>query len=202
MTCWGRSIGPTEVMVNLSCKNTREACLGTKRWCLWRKYSGAGPPMPCTCVVRILRQILKLLMSCGFACAFQQRIDQALDKMDSKDINERRRGDLDKFLTTTNTKAAVFRDIIIESGILPETHVRRMSSTPTKRVDCFELSHMLAWAPIVGKQKIRKVNSRQRPVQPPDHHNLSVKDVSTSNWGYSQLLVGKYLAHIIAYGIS
>lgn len=37
--------------------------------------------------------------------------------MDSKDINERRRGDLDKFLTTTNTKAAVFRDIIIESGV-------------------------------------------------------------------------------------
>ncbi len=38
--------------------------------------------------------------------------------MDSKDINERRRGDLDKFLTTTNTKAAVFRDIIIESGTM------------------------------------------------------------------------------------
>lgn len=38
--------------------------------------------------------------------------------MDSKDINERRRGDLDKFLTTTNTKAAVFRDIIIESGMI------------------------------------------------------------------------------------
>lgn len=38
--------------------------------------------------------------------------------MDSKDINERRRGDLDKFLTTTNTKAAVFRDIIIESGMM------------------------------------------------------------------------------------
>lgn len=37
--------------------------------------------------------------------------------MDSKDINERRRGDLDKFLTATNTKAAVFRDIIIESGM-------------------------------------------------------------------------------------
>lgn len=37
--------------------------------------------------------------------------------MDSKDINERRRGDLDKFLSTTNTKAAVFRDIIIESGV-------------------------------------------------------------------------------------
>lgn len=37
--------------------------------------------------------------------------------MDPKDINERRRGDLDKFLTTTNTKAAVFRDIIIESGV-------------------------------------------------------------------------------------
>lgn len=54
-----------------------------------------------------------------FACTFQRRIDQALDNMDSKDINERRRGDLDKFLTTTNTKAAVFRDIIIESGIVP-----------------------------------------------------------------------------------
>lgn len=47
---------------------------------------------------------------------FQGRIDKVLDKMSSKDINERRRGDLDKFLTTTNTKAAVFRDIIIESG--------------------------------------------------------------------------------------
>ena len=47
----------------------------------------------------------------------QGRIDQALDGMDPKDINERRRGDLDKFLTTTNTKAAVFRDIIIESGV-------------------------------------------------------------------------------------
>lgn len=47
---------------------------------------------------------------------FQGRIDKVLDTMSSKDINERRRGDLDKFLTTTNTKAAVFRDIIIESG--------------------------------------------------------------------------------------
>lgn len=38
--------------------------------------------------------------------------------MDSKDINERRRADLENFLATTNAKAAVFRDIIIESGLL------------------------------------------------------------------------------------
>eukprot|EP00903_Cladosiphon_okamuranus_P022456 g20655.t1 len=55
----------------------------------------------------------------------QGRIDRALDGMDSKDINERRRGDLDKFLTTTNTKAAVFRDIIIESEYDPLEPNRR-----------------------------------------------------------------------------
>ena len=52
-----------------------------------------------------------------FGRDIQGRIDRALDGMDRKDINERRREDLDKFLTTTNTKAAVFRDIIIESGV-------------------------------------------------------------------------------------
>ena len=52
-----------------------------------------------------------------FGHDIQGRIDRALDGMDPKDINERRREDLDKFLTTTNTKAAVFRDIIIESGV-------------------------------------------------------------------------------------
>lgn len=36
--------------------------------------------------------------------------------MDPKQINERRRADMDKFLATTNTKASIFRDIIIESG--------------------------------------------------------------------------------------
>ncbi|CAB1107316.1 unnamed protein product [Ectocarpus sp. CCAP 1310/34] len=57
--------------------------------------------------------------------AIQGRIDKVLDKMSSKDINERRRGDLDKFLTTTNTKAAVFRDIIIESEYDPLEPNRR-----------------------------------------------------------------------------
>lgn len=51
--------------------------------------------------------------------SIQRRIDEALETMDTKDINERRRGDLDKFLATTNTKVAVFRDIIIESGSYP-----------------------------------------------------------------------------------
>lgn len=49
-------------------------------------------------------------------CTIQRRIDEALNSMDSKTINERRRGDLEKFLATANAKAAVFRDIIIESG--------------------------------------------------------------------------------------
>lgn len=52
---------------------------------------------------------------------YQGRIDQDLEKMSSRDINERRRGEMDKFLTTTNTKAAVFRDIIIESGTSAST---------------------------------------------------------------------------------
>eukprot|EP00752_Nemacystus_decipiens_P010646 g9482.t1 len=57
--------------------------------------------------------------------AIQGRIDRTLAGMDPEDINERRRGDLDKFLTTTNTKAAVFRDIIIESEYDPLEPNRR-----------------------------------------------------------------------------
>ncbi|CAM9913112.1 unnamed protein product, partial [Choristocarpus tenellus] len=49
----------------------------------------------------------------------QEQIDEAVAAMDSRDINERRRGDMQKFLTTTNTKAAIFRDIIIESEYDP-----------------------------------------------------------------------------------
>lgn len=59
------------------------------------------------------RAFVGVMKQCFFT---QQRIDGALEGMDSKVINERRREDLHKFLTTTNTKAAVFRDIIIESG--------------------------------------------------------------------------------------
>ncbi|CAN0035966.1 unnamed protein product [Pylaiella littoralis] len=55
----------------------------------------------------------------------QGRIDQDLEKMSSRDINERRRGEMHKFLTTTNTKAAVFRDIIIESEYDPLEPNRR-----------------------------------------------------------------------------
>ncbi|CAM9351671.1 unnamed protein product [Scytosiphon promiscuus] len=57
--------------------------------------------------------------------AIQRRIDRVLEEMDSKDINERRRGDLHKFLDTTNSKAAVFRDIIIESEYDPLEPNRR-----------------------------------------------------------------------------
>lgn len=55
--------------------------------------------------------------------------------MTSKELNERRRGDLQNFLTTTNTKAAVFRDIIIESGKAQSTCV----AIARRKVLCFGL---------------------------------------------------------------
>lgn len=74
------------------------------------RYCKDSSSRPC----RRTRASLLFVRSC--CISIQHRIDEALEAMDTKDINERRRGDLDKFLATTNTKMAVFRDIIIESG--------------------------------------------------------------------------------------
>ncbi|CAM9295211.1 unnamed protein product, partial [Discosporangium mesarthrocarpum] len=57
--------------------------------------------------------------------AIQERIDAALAGMDPKEINEHRRGDMEKFLATTNSKAAIFRDIIIASEYDPLEPNRR-----------------------------------------------------------------------------
>ncbi|CAN0027289.1 unnamed protein product [Ascophyllum nodosum] len=51
--------------------------------------------------------------------AIQRRIDEILASMCATEINERRRRDLEKFLVATNSKAAIFRDIIIESEYDP-----------------------------------------------------------------------------------
>lgn len=61
----------------------------------------------------------------------QRRIDHDSGKIDSKGINERRRGDLEKILTTTNTRAAVFRDMIIEAGMSLTRWVRAVDSGDT-----------------------------------------------------------------------
>eukprot|EP00904_Undaria_pinnatifida_P002932 jgi/Undpi1/1263/HiC_scaffold_11.g04655.m1 len=66
--------------------------------------------------------------------AIQGRIDQVLATMDVKDINERRREDLDKFLATTNMKSSVFRDIIIESEYDPLAPNRRAIKAQVRRL--------------------------------------------------------------------
>lgn len=48
----------------------------------------------------------------------QRRIDEALASMDSSEINDRRRREFETFLAITNSKTALFRDIIIESGCI------------------------------------------------------------------------------------
>lgn len=49
----------------------------------------------------------------------QNRISERLDQTTSHDINVKRRQEFQKFLDTTNTKGAIFRDIIIESEYDP-----------------------------------------------------------------------------------
>ncbi|CAM9673937.1 unnamed protein product [Laminaria digitata] len=66
--------------------------------------------------------------------AIQRRIDEELAVMDVKDINERRREDLDKFLATTNSKSSVFRDIIIESEYDPLEPNRRAIKAQVRRL--------------------------------------------------------------------
>lgn len=66
----------------------------------------------------------------------QGRIDTALEQITSKEINERRRADLQKFLTATNTKVAIFRDIIIESEYDPlEPNRRSIKARVTQLCD-------------------------------------------------------------------
>merc|ERR1719409_2523787 len=49
----------------------------------------------------------------------QDQINERLDSTTAAQINARRRREYQKFLDTTNTKGAIFRDIIIESEYDP-----------------------------------------------------------------------------------
>lgn len=66
----------------------------------------------------------------------QEKIHKQLSKMDAATINERHRGDLEKFLDITNRKSAIFRDIIIESEYDPLEPNRRAikARTGTQRL--------------------------------------------------------------------
>jgi len=55
----------------------------------------------------------------------QGNITTQINNMDYKEINKRRNEDYDKFLSVTNRKAAIFRDIIIESEYDPLEPNRR-----------------------------------------------------------------------------
>jgi len=62
----------------------------------------------------------------------QGRISQKLDAMDYKQLNQRKNSEFQKFLDTTNTKGAIFRDIIIESEydpLEPNRHSIRVPSS-------------------------------------------------------------------------
>jgi len=55
----------------------------------------------------------------------QGRISEKLDAMDYRKLNQRRNEEFQKFLDTTNSKGAIFRDIIIESEYDPLEPNRR-----------------------------------------------------------------------------
>mmetsp|Transcript_11596 Transcript_11596/g.17620 ORF Transcript_11596/g.17620 Transcript_11596/m.17620 type:complete len:328 (-) Transcript_11596:118-1101(-) len=66
----------------------------------------------------------------------QSDISQKLDGMEYKELNQRRNKDYQKFLDITNKKAAIFRDIIIESEYDPlEPNRRAVKAEPGKLKD-------------------------------------------------------------------
>jgi hypothetical protein len=55
----------------------------------------------------------------------QKKIQKQIDSVDSKTLNKKKGEDYDKFLSITNRKAAIFRDIIIESECKKNKHNRQ-----------------------------------------------------------------------------
>jgi hypothetical protein len=64
----------------------------------------------------------------------QLEISKRIDSKDSKQLNRERCSDFDKFLNITNRKAAIFRDIIIESEYDPLEPNRRAIKATTGRM--------------------------------------------------------------------
>ena len=62
----------------------------------------------------------------------QDRVGSKLDNMTYDELNHRKNAEFQKFLDTTNSKGAIFRDIIIESEYDPLEPNRRCIKVPTK----------------------------------------------------------------------
>ena len=66
--------------------------------------------------------------------AIMSNITERVNSMDSKQLNEKKNKDYDKFLDTTNRKSAIFRDIIIESEYDPLEVNRNCIKVVTKKL--------------------------------------------------------------------
>lgn len=62
------------------------------------------------------------------------KITKKVNTLDSKALNDKRNNDYNKFLDTTNRKAAIFRDIIIESEYDPLEVNRNSTKVVTKKL--------------------------------------------------------------------
>jgi len=75
----------------------------------------------------------------------QKRIQSTVTEMDSKQLNRRKNKDYQKFLNVTNHKAAIFRDIIIESEYDPlEPNRNCVKATTSRLQDPVKISEIKA----------------------------------------------------------